>query len=377
DTPPASDSGKSPNPSTSLSSQTVLSEGPIFPTRTPLPPVVTSLSRLSMPTPDNSQLQFVTATSLVIAASPITTPMPNPTDPDALPSTTLTLSSGDKTAPPAVPTLPANLPSKLFPPGPIAQPGPGDALISILFRLELNWAFVVKNDQASGQLFLYMPLIISTALGLDSSQVKTYALEVQVPIGWDGNENTLGTMYLAYIPQSSVDTLAAMIRTPHSAIYNLEGVAGELANQIVPSASVNAVSSPNAGGPIDPSSSSAQSQKSKTRSDAIIGVCAALGGIAALVAIWWIVRYLQRKQASKHRRMSDLSDPNISNGVYGTQHDDRRTSFFYAEDELRGGYEPTPVLSGESVMTQRIKNNAAAGHAPISAPVLQQNTLNW
>jgi hypothetical protein len=183
-------------------------------------------------------------------------------------------------------------------------------------------------------------------------------------------------MYLAYIPASSVNTLADMIRTPNSALYALSGIAGQLASQIVPSASVNAVSSPNGGGAPGPTKT--QSQTAKTRSDAIIGVCAAVGGIVALVAIWWIVRYVQRKQAAKHRRLSNLSDPNISNGAYGTQHDDRRTSFFYAEDELRGGYEPAPVMSGETVMTQRIRNNApVAGHAPISAPVLQQNSLNW
>jgi hypothetical protein len=134
---------------------------------TPSPTTTQKIGSISLSVTADSQLGFVTATTLVIASAPTTTVIQTQTNPDAVPATTLTIPNGPMSAPPAVPTLPPNLPSKLFPPGSIAQPGQGDALISILFTLELNWAFIIKNDQASGQLFIYAPIIISTALGLD------------------------------------------------------------------------------------------------------------------------------------------------------------------------------------------------------------------
>lgn len=218
--------------------------------------------------------------------------------------------------------------------------------------------------------------------------MKTYALQVQIPQGWQGDINSLGTMYLAYIPDDQVDQLSSMLRAPNSPFYNQPGVAGQLAGLVVPSFSLMSVSPSTVTGSAAAAGSgngTTSSKVSKTRTDAIIGVCAAVAGIVALVAIWWIVRYVQRSQAAKHRRLSNLTDPNVSTGVYGTQHDDRRTSFFYAEDELRGGYSG-PVTQGftnpaqsqsadSSVMQQRIRPDIQ--HAPISAPVLQQSSLNW
>ncbi|KAF8489388.1 hypothetical protein JB92DRAFT_1375681 [Gautieria morchelliformis] len=190
-------------------------------------------------------------------------------------------------------------------------------------------------------------------------------------------------MYLSYIPQDQVDNLSQMMRAPNSPFYTQPGIPGELANLIVPSFSLMSVTPGGSSTATTGASTSSNNSSNQTRTDAIIGVCAGVGGIAALVGIWWMVRYVQRKQAVKHRRLSNLSDPNISNGVYGTQHDDRRTSFFYAEDELRGGYtqpagpsiQPVPQPMDGSVMQQRLR--PAVQHTPISAPVLQQNSLNW
>lgn len=180
---------------------------------------------------------------------------------------------------------------------------------------------------------------------------------------------------MVYIPSDQIDTLGSLMRTPTSSFFSQPGIPGQLATRVVPNSLVevpqSAVNSGFASG--GGSNQSSSSSSSKKRTDAIIGVCVAVGGVAALIAIWWLVKYWQRQQAAKHKRLSNLSDPNRGNGIYGTQHDERRTSFFYAEDELRGGYNVPP---DENVMTQRVRAQAA-GHGPISAPVLQQNSLNW
>lgn len=213
--------------------------------------------------------------------------------------------------------------------------------------------------------------------------MKTYALQVEVPDNWNNDVNTLGTLYLAYIPQDDVAALSSMLRAQNSAFYTQGGIEGQLANQVVASYNLLSITPSGSNTATSGASNSSGGNSNKARTDAIIGVCAAIGGIAALVGIWWLARYVQRKQTASHRRLSNLSDPNTSNGVYGTQHDDRRTSFFYAEDELRGGYveqtaytRPSAAQPIEgSVMQQRMR--PAMQHTPISAPVLQQSSLNW
>lgn len=205
-----------------------------------------------------------------------------------------------------------------------------------------------------------------------------YALQVAIPVNWDGDLRQLATQCLLYMPTNAVQTLVASLRNVGSPFYAVTGEPGKLAQHIVPTSLV-LITDPNNSTPTNPSGAAAAVTASKSnskRTDAIIGVCSAVAGIAALAGIWWGLRYWQKKQLAAHRRLSNLSDPNVSNGIYGTQHDDRRTSFFYAEDELRGGYEAPVVMTGETIMTQRVRNTGNP-HTPISAPVLQGSSLNW
>jgi hypothetical protein len=218
----------------------------------------------------------------------------------------------------------------------------------------------------------------------------TYALEVQIPQGWSGDVDTLGTMFLSYIPQEEVNNLSSMIRAPSSRFYEQGGVAGQLANSVIPSfplmAALNVLSATAA--------SSGTNQTTKTRrTNVIIGICATSAGIAAIVTIWWTVRHKRRKDEAKHRRLSELSDPNWSGGVYGTHDDDRRTSFFYAQDQLQAGYygvpatavpqAPPPGSIGANVMKQRLKGHKLPRRPPnirqvsISTPVLQFSSIDY
>lgn len=203
-----------------------------------------------------------------------------------------------------------------------------------------------------------------------------YALQVAIPANWDSNVDELATQCLIYLPQDAVSQLSDALRNPHSQLYSVAGTPGQIAPHILPSSFI-VVTNPENSTPSNPSGGAVASSTMKSstkRTDAIIGVCSAVAGIAALLGIWWGLRTWQKKQLVAHRRLSNLSDPNISNGIYGTQHDDRRTSFFYAEDELRGGYEAPAVMTGESIMTQRVRTDQ---HTPISPPVLQGSSMNW
>lgn len=39
--------------------------------------------------------------------------------------------------------------------------------ISLLYNLQLNWAFEVSNADSANQIFAYMPAVIATALGIN------------------------------------------------------------------------------------------------------------------------------------------------------------------------------------------------------------------
>ncbi|KAF8519386.1 hypothetical protein BU17DRAFT_47879 [Hysterangium stoloniferum] len=349
---------------------------------------------MSFSPPSDPLLSFVTATSLVHASIPsISNTL---SDPDALATTTLIGVPGE-TASPTVPNIPPTLPTRILSPNsPNATALQAKSLITILFLPTLNWPFVNDNAQTQGQIFLLMPSIIATALNVDVSEINTYALQVQVPHGWDGGDpSKLGTIYLAFIPTGQVPVLTGMIRTPSSQLYQLSGVAGDLANQIVPSFPVQSIDLVSIPG-MAPSSSSGRSSKI-VRRDALIGVCSAVAIISGLVLVWWIVRHYQRRKEKKHRRLDDLADPNWGGGVYGTHNDDRRTSFFYAEDQLHAGYgampsravSPAPIpVSPTSPPPGSIGANALLGRqvparrrsgvrgVSISAPVLQFSSID-
>ena len=226
----------------------------------------------------------------------------------------------------------------------------------------------------------------------EASDIMTYALQVQIPHSWSGNTDSLGTMFLAYIPQDQVNSLSLMIRTLSSKFYNQAGVAGQLANSVVPSFPLAAVSlDALPGGAM---SSGTNDSAMKIRTIVIIGVSAGSIGIAAVVAIWWTVRYIKHKREVRHRRLSDQSDqsdPNWGGGVYGTHNDDRRTSFFYAQDQLQAGYygipptdiprDPPPGSIGASVMQQRMgahsqpRRRSHMREVTISAPIFQFSSV--
>lgn len=223
------------------------------------------------------------------------------------------------------------------------------------------------------------------------TDIKTWALQVYVPSSYKSPTDSiqLGTMWLGYIPTDQVDTLAAEIKTKQSAFYTgvPDGVARALASHVNSGFSINSVADPNTGD-IGPGStgSSASSSNGKSRQDAIIGVVSALGAVALLVLVFLVYRSMKRRRELAHRRLSD--PPDAGAFVVGARPDGRefdqdsvggarRRSFYYAEDSLRGFQgdrnDENQYDSRSPTMSQR--RNVAP--ATISAPILQQSSMNW
>ncbi|KAF9442656.1 hypothetical protein P691DRAFT_464796 [Macrolepiota fuliginosa MF-IS2] len=342
-------------------------------------------------------LSFVlTESSLAFASVPTTTAALTLTDPDEATTTEAIPTASALTN--SVP-LPTGIPARIFPREQL-DPGTdlsGYTLISILFNNELNWPFVVTSPLSSSQIFAYVPVLLTTALGITSDQVKTYCLQVYIPTTYRSPSDAalLGTTWLGYIPSQFVDTLAAEIKAKTSAFYTgvPDGVAKDLANRVVPGYPIRSVADPNGGpgggGSDGSGGSGAQGDNGKSRQDAIIGVVSALGAIALLVLVFLVYRSMKRRRQLAHRRLSDPPDEVLGARPDGRQFDQdsvggaRRRSFYYAEDSLRG-YEDRAGTSagaqeqlmqdpGPSTISQR-RNVVPAS---ISAPVLRGSTMNW
>jgi len=298
-------------------------------------------------------------------------------------------SSATTLAPPSLP----NIPNMIFPKTQLDlnQNFSGYTLISILFDQELNWPFVVNNSVSSSQIFAFLPLIISTALQIDPSQVKTYCLEVYVPSTYHNTSDMsqLGTMWLGFIPTNLVDTLAAEIKATQSAFYNgvPNAVAKQLAGLVNSGFNLISVAPPATGGASGSSSAASGSSNSKSRQDAIIGVVTALGAIAVLVLVFLGYRSFKRRRELAHRQLSDPTPANAFVGARpeGREFDQdsvggaRRRSFYYAEDSLRGFQGERPEeghfdgRANSAAMSQRRNVVPAA----ISAPILRESSMNW
>jgi len=196
--------------------------------------------------------------------------------------------------------------------------------------------------------------------------------------------------------------LANQIKVVSSPFYtSLGDPYRSLAIHVNPAFAVNSVQDPNA---VPGTMSATTSGGNKSRTDAIIGVASALGGLALVVLGVLIYRSVKRSRDLRHRR---LSEPNAPNAPYpdrlGRDFDQdsiggqRRRSFYFAEDSLRGEQAmqqtavPAAQLQGQHVM-QPVSQVEYSYHtspdgvrerrAPvvtgaISAPILTQSSLNW
>jgi len=177
-------------------------------------------------------------------------------------------------------------------------------LVSILLSLQrLPWMFVTNSSDTIGQILANFPVIISTALEIDQSKVKTLGLEVYKPDPWDGTRSTLGTQWLGYVPQDQFATLQTYIATTSSPIYNQTDVAGQLAAQIDSTYPIGSVSNLKANAN---NNGTASAKSSSRKRDIIIGVCVGIGGLLWIILVLWIYKRVKRaNERTVNKRLSE------------------------------------------------------------------------
>lgn len=227
-----------------------------------------------------------------------------------------------------------------------------------------------------------------------ADKVKSFALQVWKPQDYTGpvDQNKLLSMWMGYIPKEMVDDLAQQLLVKNSQFYTAAGqpyvAIAEHINAAFPINSVSAPTDDGSAGSGTAGSANSGASSSKTRENVIIGVVSSLGGITVLVLAFLVVRAIKQRRELAHRRLSDPPQGGMAIGSRpdGQEFDrdsvggQRRRSFYYAEDSLRGftdnqpgGGEQYDHRVTEAGMRERRPVNAGM----ISTPILRDNTMNW
>lgn len=213
-------------------------------------------------------------------------------------------------------------------------------------------------------------------------EVQNYELTVYEPETYTGPEdvNSLLTTWEGYVPADLVSTLASLISNGKSIFYTGQSssIATALAACVDPSMALDAIPGPTPGGS---SSSGSSSSGSSVRQDAIIGVVSSLGAIAIMIIAYVGYTAYRRRRALAHRRLSDNAYVGVRPEGQEFDRDSvggqRRRSFYYAEDSLRG-YQSTRAEEGgydHHVTNMRERRTIQPG--AISTPILRESTMNW
>ena len=216
-------------------------------------------------------------------------------------------------------------------------------------------------------------------------------MQVWIPSSYQGptDVSKLGTTWLGYIPTPFVDPLAAQIKVRASPFYTgLPSPYSNLASLVDPAFDLMTVTTttgiPGSGGPSNGSSGGASSE-SHTRENAIIGVVSALGGITLIVLSYLVYRAVQKRRELAHRRLSDPpTNPFVGEAPRNRNFDQdsiggqRRRSFYFAEDSLRGFSDYNYANEGarrSPEHTSGLNRRPIAGN--IGPPVMRENSLNF
>ncbi|KAH7885129.1 hypothetical protein F5I97DRAFT_1810652 [Phlebopus sp. FC_14] len=343
----------------------------------------TPITTRAATTSSNSNYNYLSTVSSLLLNSATPTATPTVSDPDQAMTTISTASAAPTLAPSAAP-LPSGLPMVILP-----QPQLNvsalpidDAFINILFNASLNWEWVAENVDSPGQIFEYFPGVIATALSIDVSQVQNFDLVVYEPSTYTGPADVqqLGTIWQGYMPSNLVDTLATLISNQNSVFYTGQGgaIPFTLAACVDPSLDLESMSGPAPGG----GSTTNSSNGSDVRQDAIIGVVSSLGAIALIVIGYVIYRTVKRRRELAHRRLAD-PDELVGARPEGQEFDrdsvggQRRRSFYYAEDSLRGYQGVHADDTYDHHVTPMMRERRPVNTGAISSPILRESTMNW
>jgi hypothetical protein len=218
--------------------------------------------------------------------------------------------SSDPSSPPS---FPSTWPSRIVPPGADLDPPPNTTLASILFNQTLSWQTLIQNPDLVAQIYGYMPQLCANALGISTDQVTTSSLLAFQPADYTPQNQDMKSVWLGYVPDKQVDSLASMLKDPGSPLYHQpQGLEAQLANQIDPSMDIrsydsdpsvnpnannNNASSANDANSASDSNSPSSGGSSKKTTTTVAAVCGSFGAVLFLVGASIGARALRKRRA--------------------------------------------------------------------------------
>jgi len=254
-------------------------------------------------------------------------------------------------------------------------------LAQIAFKYGLNYEFVREND-GGNQIFAYLPIAISDALGIDKAEIVNYGLAAA---DTTDSKRWITTLAVFMMPKALNDTLAANLTQPASVFYhNRDPTVKALTDLVDPSWPLEFRKLPPTNGPNritspDPSSSeqpgsqggplgSGMGASHKVNpTSAGIATGAVLGACAYGAAMFFVARRYRNKKMS-HKRSSSVPSTNrytTTSSLGGAWMSGARNGRLSAGYDSRGS-RGSSSSNGRSIRTQQI-----------SAPVMAENSLGW
>lgn len=254
-------------------------------------------------------------------------------------------------------------------------------LAQIAFKYGLNYEFVREND-GGNQIFAYLPIAISDALGIDKAEIVNYGLAAA---DTTDSKRWITTLAVFMMPKALNDTLAANLTQPASVFYhNRDPTVKALTDLVDPSWPLEFRKLPPSNGPNritspDPSSSeqpgsqggplgSGMGASHKVNpASAGIATGAVLGACAYGAAMFFVARRYRNKKMS-HKRSSSVPSTNrytTTSSLGGAWMSGARNGRLSPGYDSRGS-RGSSSSNGRSIRTQQI-----------SAPVMAENSLGW
>lgn len=161
--------------------------------------------------------------------------------------------------------------------------------MAVLFKRTMPWLWVVEQRETAAQIFTYMPRLLATGTGSDPQAVTTKELRAYTL------NDTVLTLYLAYVPVDKVQELQAALQDPTAAMTppHATPVEVQLLSQIDPSFDILAYS------PTD-SDDASNTIPLNTRT-ALVSSFSGIAGLALLGFVVWLVRRCNHRRMEKQR----------------------------------------------------------------------------
>ncbi len=127
-----------------------------------------------------------------------------------------------------------------MPSGDSYQQPPDTTAIGLLFKQDMQWNWVISQADLTAQIFAFMPNLLGSPVSLEPSKISTMKLASYSPETGVTSPATAAsnarTLYMAYVPTSSVEDIQAMVSNTSSPFYTsaAAGAPQQLASQVDP-----------------------------------------------------------------------------------------------------------------------------------------------